>query len=195
MANFRTVTPELVEARLKSAAAAVTPVADKVMTVSVSYTLDPFGKEAETVRGWEADCSTTAVCTPVSEEASTPKLMVAGPVSLSESMVMASPVTDRPARSAVPDTVMVSETTSATLSSAMVKLKVPDPLVWPAEMVTLKELLAWSVLKSDDSALPVVPSPVTVTVMAVSDSKVLDPDGRAALTVAVTAASPSPIVS
>ena len=145
--------------------------------------------------GYADDRSVTAVCVPASAEVSTPRLMVVGPVSLSESMVMESASTVRPERSVEPDTVIVSDTTSTTSSSVTVRVKVPDAVRPPAGMVRSNVLLVLSVVKSDDSALPAVPSPDTVTETVVADSKVLEPDGSSAVTATATAASPSPIVS
>ena len=112
--------------------------------------------------------------------------------SLSELIVMVSPVTDNPERVVLPDTVMVSGVTSTTLSSVIVKLKVPDPVFWPAGIITSK---LSTVVKSAASALPMVPFPSTITVMVVFDPKSLDPVGRLAVTFTSTVASPSPIVS
>ena len=195
MVNTREGSMALAAANLKSPDAAVTPAADRVISVSASYVLEPSGNEADTVIGYADDRSVTAVCTPSAAEVSTPRLMTVGPASLSESMVIVSASTVRPERSVAPDTVMVSDTTSTTLSSVTVRVKVPDASRPPAGMVRSNVLLVLSVEKSDDSALPAAPSPDTVTETVVADSKVFEPAGNSALTATVAAASPSPIVS
>ena len=184
-----------VEKSSASALASPASVTSTDTTVSVSNSLAPPGKAAVTSTVLTSPSSTPVSCAGVELSTSTPNPIEVGPASLSESMVMESASTVRPERSVAPDTVMVSGVTSITSSSAMVRVKVPDASDPPAGMVRSNVLLVLSVEKSDDSALPAVPSPDTVTETVVADSKVLEPDGSSAVTVAVAAASPSPIVS
>ena len=190
--NFPLVKP-VVEKSFASAVAAPSVETVTVTSVSVSNVAEPDGKEAVTCTVREAP-SATLVCTAgVEVSVSTARERAAGRESLSESMVTAVPVIAKPERSAEPDRVMVSGVTSTTWSSTMVKVNVPDAARPPAGMVNGNRLLARPVVKSAASALPAVASPAMVTVTTVSDSKVLDPSGSRTATVAVAAASPSPM--
>ena len=126
---------------------------DTVISVPVSKTCEPSGKEAVTRTAASAP-SVTPVGTPApSPLASTLKaiavgLETVGAESLSV-MDSSAPVTDRNrAAVVVPDTVNASSP-SSTSSAAVVKVKEADPLVAPAGMVTSKSSTA---VKSSDSA-------------------------------------------
>ena len=173
-----------------------------VTAVSSSNILEPSGKDAVTDTVAAFAPSATVVGAPaLSPLASTLRVMEVGPASLSV-METSAPVTvSNPSASVVPDTVIAS-VPSATSSSATARLKVADPLVCPAAIVTSKSSTA---VKSSASACPAPPSPDTDTDTTVSSGNNLDPSGKAAVTLtvlsmepsstAVGAPSPSPLAS
>ena len=184
-----------VEKSPASAVAAPAAVIVAVTTASSSAVTDPSGREAVTRTVEESPSAMEVSACAVESSKSTLRAMgvEAGRASLSELITMAAPVTDRPVRSAEPAKVMVSGRTSPTSSSVMVRVNDPEASRPPAGMVSRNPAPGRSVLKSEASALPAVPSPAAVTTTTVSVSNVLEPAGKRAATEAVTGASPSPM--
>ena len=164
---------------VKSAEEAAPADTDTDTEVAVFKTGDPFGKEAVTSTIVAPLPSLTLVGFRV-------RVIPVGGVSLSVIVIEALFTAVKPAAVVVPDTVSAS-LPSTRLSSVRVRVKVPAPEDWPADMVMSN---LGTAVKSAAAALPVVPSPVTDTFTTVSVVNTVDPL-NVAFTVTVAAELPS----